>query len=262
LLPFALFISLRRATSAAELIAGFWVSLIGHLTFSSSFKMHSRIHPPIYLPTSVLLRHSSRLMQVISHSEFIKQNTVIYDYGCGTMPYREMFSKRGSAYKGFDIPSNARADHSLDAEFRMPVADNSGEVVLSTYVLEHVPAADTYLRECRRALKTGGVLVLSTHGFFNYHGCPEDYRRWTLFGLKFELEQAGFEVSQSWAVLPGSACAVQLLQHQITRGLPRIIKALFFASIQSMLLIFARKPVATAPVGLDACAFVLVARKN
>jgi SAM-dependent methyltransferase len=45
---------------------------------------------------------------------------------------------------------------------RLPFRDSSFDLVLSHSVIEHVQAADSYLRECHRVLRAGGVLYLST----------------------------------------------------------------------------------------------------
>jgi hypothetical protein len=39
-------------------------------------------------------------------------------------------------------------------------------------------------------------LLLTTHGVFPDHGCPNDFRRWTGEGLRGEVTQAGFDVRQ------------------------------------------------------------------
>ena len=68
--------------------------------------------------------------------------------------------------------------------------------VLSTQVLEHVGDVQGYLREAHRLLRPGGLLFCSTHGAFILHRHPTDYRRWTVDGLRYELEQAGFAVER------------------------------------------------------------------
>lgn len=193
--------------------------------------------------------------------KYVKGGELIYDYGCGAKPYSVLFATGSGRYVGFDLQSNPAADDFLDERYCMPVSDASCQIVLSTQVLEHVPSAAKYLSECSRVLQQGGLLILSTHGFFNYHGCPEDFRRWTLYGLKYELEQTGFRIIESVAVLPGWACAIQLLQHQITRGLPRVLKGAIFLGFQLILALFASKPKWKAVDAVDACVFVLVAKK-
>ena len=53
-----------------------------------------------------------------------------------------------------------------------------------------------YLGECRRVLRPGGWLLLSTHGTWLYHPHPTDFRRWTADGLVREIEAHGFTVER------------------------------------------------------------------
>ncbi|MGH7090909.1 MAG: class I SAM-dependent methyltransferase, partial [Stellaceae bacterium] len=77
---------------------------------------------------------------------------------------------------------------------RLPVGAAEYDCVLSSQVLEHVPAPPSYLEEAHRVLRPGGTLLLSTHGLFEDHACPADYWRWTAYGLKKLVESAGFGV--------------------------------------------------------------------
>jgi SAM-dependent methyltransferase len=116
----------------------------------------------------------------------------VLDYGCGAMPYRSLFA-HCTSYIGADIALNPDADITLELDGPLPLDDGSVDAVLSTQVLEHVRDPRLYLAECRRVLKPEGQLLLSTHGFWGWHG-PGDWRRWTHEGLIYEVESAGFRV--------------------------------------------------------------------
>ncbi len=45
---------------------------------------------------------------------------------------------------------------------RIPVRDGSADALVSLQVIEHLPCADEFLADCRRALRPGGTLILST----------------------------------------------------------------------------------------------------
>jgi SAM-dependent methyltransferase len=53
---------------------------------------------------------------------------------------------------------------------RLPFRDAAFDLVFSHSVIEHVASADDYLAECRRVLKPGGVLYLSTAPFLSFAG--------------------------------------------------------------------------------------------
>lgn len=156
----------------------------------------------------------------------------VLDYGCSTMHHRPLFPP-GIEYLGADLPGNALAHIILDDDGRVPAADASFDLLFSTQVLEHVEDPDLYLAECRRLLKPGGRLLLSTHGTFIFHPCPHDYWRWTWMGLERALQKAGFEVDDMQGVCGGIPTALQLLQDLIANKLPRFLKPLLYVIFQS-----------------------------
>ncbi|HEY7119582.1 MAG TPA: class I SAM-dependent methyltransferase, partial [Tepidisphaeraceae bacterium] len=96
-----------------------------------------------------------------------------------------------------DIDADDPAVIAIDPETgRVRLDDASVTAVLSTQVLEHVADVQAYLREAYRLLRPGGVIFCSTHGAFVLHRHPTDFRRWTIDGLRHELEQAGFQVER------------------------------------------------------------------
>ena len=53
---------------------------------------------------------------------------------------------------------------------RLPFRDQSFDLVFSHSVIEHVSSASAYLAECRRVLRRGGVLYLSTAPYLSFAG--------------------------------------------------------------------------------------------
>jgi SAM-dependent methyltransferase len=144
----------------------------------------------------------------------------VLDYGCADMPYRDFFPS-GIEYVGADLEGNDQAAVILNSDGTLPVPDQSFDAVMSTQVLEHVQDPRVYLSECRRVLRPGGRLLLSTHGFFPYHPDPVDLWRWTGEGLRREVENAGFEVLRFQGIIGLAASGLQLLQDAISYRLPR-----------------------------------------
>ncbi len=116
------------------------------------------------------------------------------DLGAGVSPYAAIFQDAGITLLRADIEPQNSEVLAIGPDGRVPLDDGGLHAVLSTQVLEHVADVQAYLREAFRLLRPGGLLYLSTHGAFILHRHPTDFRRWTIDGLKYELEQAGFRV--------------------------------------------------------------------
>jgi SAM-dependent methyltransferase len=133
----------------------------------------------------------------------------ILDYGSGGSPYLPLFEN--CVYHRADLTG-----HGLDFEYgsdaRLPLSAGGYDCVLSTQVLEHVENPTAYLSECHRVLKSGGYLLLTTHGMFEDHACPYDYWRWTGFGLQKIVEEAGLKVQVLKKVTTGPRAALFLAE--------------------------------------------------
>lgn len=130
------------------------------------------------------------------------QRLRVLDYGCGGSPYRFLFPN--AEYRRADIEGEPDLDYIIPADSRLlAVPDGYFDLVFSSQVLEHVPDVSAYLAECHRMLKPGGCLLLSTHGSFEDHGCPGDYRRWTPYGLERDVAAMGFTVKQQFKLTAG-----------------------------------------------------------
>ena len=138
----------------------------------------------------------------------------VLDFGAGGSPYRTLFPN--ADYRTADF---AGADYQIDATGRKNAPDEGFDLVLSTQVLEHCRHPERYLEEVRRVLKKSGRLLLSTHGLFEDHACPDDYFRWTADGLRAVLEQNGFEVRSMARVTAGPRAAFHLLQSALSMQL-------------------------------------------
>ena len=125
-------------------------------------------------------------------------NRTVLDVGCGTMPYRSIFTERGARYIGADI--DGAPDVLVGADGSLPLEDESVDFVVSFQVLEHVRNVPAYLATAKRVLRKDGRMFLSTHGVWPYHPHPTDFWRWTRDGLRETLEEGGFHVHKITAL--------------------------------------------------------------
>ncbi|RPI31273.1 MAG: class I SAM-dependent methyltransferase, partial [Chloroflexota bacterium] len=79
---------------------------------------------------------------------------------------------------------------------RIPVEAEKYDLILCTQVLEHVPDPRTVLKEFYRVLKEGGALWVSAPLFYTEHQVPYDFYRYTQYGFKHLLEEAGFQIER------------------------------------------------------------------
>lgn len=91
-----------------------------------------------------------------------------------------------------DLTLALRPDVAADVQ-ALPFRDEAFDAVKATEVLEHVPATQAALRECRRVLRAGGHLVATVPFLERLHGDPDDYARYTESMWRRLLAEAGLE---------------------------------------------------------------------
>ncbi len=165
-------------------------------------------------PGISLYLHLSDLRLGLEHGATDKPERIL-DLGCGGSPYRPLFPN--AQYERADLEGMPGIDHIVDPGKPLDVPDGSFDRVLSTQVLEHVEDVHDYLCECRRLLKPGGRLVLTTHGTYPDHGAPWDYQRWTPSGLSRDLIKAGFDIESVHRLTSGPRALIQLWELTMER---------------------------------------------
>lgn len=112
----------------------------------------------------------------------------VLDIGFGGSSYGRFFPNRLTV----DIDPARKPEVIADAH-SLPFKDQAFEVVLSTEMLEHVKDPFRVEREMFRVLAHKGILILSTRFVFPLHDIPNDYWRFTKYGLK--------ELFKAWEVV-------------------------------------------------------------
>lgn len=125
------------------------------------------------------------------------------DIGCANSPYSCYFPNR----VGFDAVPGQGVDVVGDAH-RLPFESDKFDRILCTEVLEHLHSPHLAIAEMHRVLKPGGLLILSTRFIFPIHESPNDFYRYTKYGLQYlfrdwEIKELKEEVGtqQTLAVL-------------------------------------------------------------
>jgi SAM-dependent methyltransferase len=151
----------------------------------------------------------------------------VLDAGAGECVYRPLFE--GRRYVAIDrgVGDGAwdygRLDARADLE-RVPFARASFEFVLCTETLEHLARPARVLAELRRVLKPGGTLALSVPFLHPVHQAPHDYYRYTPYGLRHLLGEAGFVV-ESLQAAGGFFTFLHLQLGDLPSHLPLGVKA-------------------------------------
>jgi SAM-dependent methyltransferase len=128
------------------------------------------------------------------------------DLGCGAAESRACCERAGFGWVGLDLRS-PRAPLLGDAH-ALPFADRSFGLVLSLATLEHLRHPQVALREVRRVLEPGGVLIGSVAFLEPFHS--ESYYHPSHLGTLDALRGAGLRVvqlapSEGWDVLRAQA---------------------------------------------------------
>lgn len=121
-------------------------------------------------------------------------DALVLDAGAGARPYSGIFHRQ--RYESCDMPGGFYVQkHDFECWLHeIPQRDARYDAIINTQVLEHVPDPVSVLRELRRVLKPGGVLLLSVPLTAPLHGEPWHFFHFTHHGI-FELaRRTGWEV--------------------------------------------------------------------
>lgn len=111
-------------------------------------------------------------------------NKKTLDIGSGGKGYRVFFPNSTSsdivASTGVDVVADV---HELSKHFR----GDEFDIIVCAEALEHFYCPHRAIEEMQKVLKRGGTLILTTRFIFPLHEVPQDYFRFTEYGLKYLL---------------------------------------------------------------------------
>lgn len=115
----------------------------------------------------------------------------VLDAGSGSYGrYKHLFSSEATVR--LDIENGPNVDVVGSVE-KMPFGDNEFDSIFSTQVLEHVKQPTMAVSEMYRVLKSGGFVLVTVPQWNELHEEPNDFWRYTRFGLQSMFEGEGFK---------------------------------------------------------------------
>ena len=122
----------------------------------------------------------------------------IMDFGCGSKPYESLFTN-GRSYVGVDIDDRGHphANEMIDIHYdgiTVPIPDESKDAIFTSEVFEHVDNLSVIIEELHRILKPNGKILVTVPFVFMEHEMPYDFRRFSINGLTYFLQNSGFDI--------------------------------------------------------------------
>lgn len=141
---------------------------------------------------------------------------------CDDAPFQDFFPNR---IRVSEVPG-AQVD-AVATACGLPFASDQFEALVCTGLLEHLAEPRTVLVEMRRVLKEKGKIVISASSTFSLHNAPEDYYRYTIYGMQHLLSDwREVKVRGSCDTLTTIAILLQRIGYQTTA--PRLLKLFLF----------------------------------
>jgi len=127
--------------------------------------------------------------------EYNSKGRMILDIGAENTPYKKYFDM--AKYFTHDVKQNKDKTISYVADLNkglQEIPDNTFDCIICTQVLEHLIKPSVVFKEFYRILKPNGKVFMTTNFIYQIHMPPNDYYRFTKYGLKYLGESNGFIV--------------------------------------------------------------------
>jgi len=136
-----------------------------------SSAINKAFNPPITQPNYLIRK---RLLQAISGLSH-QLNGRMMDFGCGSKPYKSLFSVSEYIGVDFENPGHPHLNESIDVFYdgiTLPFSDYYFDGVFASEVFEHIFNLPDILNELNRVTKTGGLLLITCPFAFCEHEVP------------------------------------------------------------------------------------------
>jgi len=192
--------------------------------------------------TTSLLANYLLMKEIILSSRYVQGR--VLDVGCGSKPYQLIFQNKVKTYVGIDLDGNP--DFFASALY-LPFKSQTFDTVLCTEVLEHVPEPSIVIKEIERVLKNKGILILSCPQIYPVHNSPNDFYRFTKFGLREIVKKNGkFKIVDCYPIGRTMDVAVDFSSKILSsilnrRYIPKILRYFIVGFPQRMYILFRKK---------------------
>lgn len=117
-------------------------------------------------------------------------------------PYQKLVNDTSGAWETIDFVSTEYIDqaaiknltYELKSPYSFPLADESYDIVISGQVLEHVEQIWVWMKELKRVVKKGGLIITINPVSWVYHEAPLDCWRVYPSGIGALAQDAGLTV--------------------------------------------------------------------
>jgi SAM-dependent methyltransferase len=121
----------------------------------------------------------------------------LMDFGCGSKPYRSLFSVDEYIGLDFENPGHPHINEQIDVFYngkQIPFENGTFDAVFSSEVFEHVFNLEDAVKEINRVMKPGASILATCPFAICEHEVPNDFARYSSFGIRDIFERNGFEV--------------------------------------------------------------------
>ncbi len=117
-----------------------------------------------------------------------KKYEKVLDLGAGNLAFRTLLQDSAGRYISLDVKKTSTDLDVVCSGTNISFKDNSFDAVICSAVLEHTIEPQLVLQESYRVLRRGGYLIATVPHLHYEHGEPEDYWRFTRFGIQKLVE--------------------------------------------------------------------------
>lgn len=179
---------------------------------SQKFGYHNRLTPHIYALSKSTNRYLSNL----------RADTVL-DVGAGDKRYRS----KVVCIRYISLDVSGKVEVTGDATV-LPFKDKSIDMIICTQVLEHIKNPFAAVEEFSRVIKDKGIIFITVPTVMYLHEAPNDFFRYTKYGIESILNKNNFFVHKSETICSGFLVASELIFIGIYSIIYTLIKFYYF----------------------------------